>query len=127
MKNLASQTARATGEISQHISAVQGATRETVEAIHGIGATIAAINQIAISVTVAMEKQGASTEEIAHNVRNVSDNAGMVAGNMISVTQTAAASYGASIQVIWSANDLAQPIKILQGEIDAFLTKVRTN
>jgi len=91
------------------------------------GATITAVNQIAASVAVAMEEQGAATEEIFHNVRRASDNAGMVAENMTLVTQGTAASCGSSIQVIWSANDLAKPIKSLQGEIDAFLTRVRTD
>ena len=126
MKNLANQTAKAIGEISQQISAVQGATREAVEAIRGIGTTILSINQIAASVVTAVEQQGAAMEEIARVVHNVSGNAHTVAEKMTLVIQSTLASYGASIQVIWSAGDLPHPIKALQGDINAFLNKVRT-
>src|SRR3984957_4491398 len=43
VKSLASQTAKATDEISSHISGMQGATQESVAAIKEIGGTIAQI------------------------------------------------------------------------------------
>ena len=59
VKNLSLQTAKATEEISTQISAVQNATNRAVSSISGIGATIARINEIATTIAVAVEQQGA--------------------------------------------------------------------
>src|SRR6202007_1727743 len=49
VKSLASQTAKATDEISSHISGMQGATQESVAAIKEIGGTVAQTSHIACS------------------------------------------------------------------------------
>ena len=56
VKNLATQTARATEDISTQISAIQGATGKAVEAIHGIANTIREIKSISDEMTHAMER-----------------------------------------------------------------------
>src|SRR5258707_7281692 len=67
VKSLASQTAKATDEISNHIAGVQQATQESVAAIKKIGATIGQISNIASSIATAVEQQGSATQEIARN------------------------------------------------------------
>src|SRR5437660_5318661 len=54
VKSLANQTAKATDEISNHISGMQGATRESVTAIKEIGHTIGQISTIASSIASAV-------------------------------------------------------------------------
>ena len=71
VKSLASQTAKATDEISSHISGMQGATQESVAAIKEIGGTIAQISNIASSIASAVEQQSSATQEIARSVQNV--------------------------------------------------------
>src|SRR5438128_8952580 len=71
VKSLASQTAKATDEISNHISLMQGATQESVAAIKQIGTTIAQISNIASSIAGAVEQQSTATQEIARSVQNV--------------------------------------------------------
>ena len=72
VKSLASQTAKATDEISSHISGMQGATQESVAAIKEIGGTIGQISAIASSIASAVEQQGSATQEIARSVQNLS-------------------------------------------------------
>ena len=55
VKSLASQTAKATDEISYHISGMQGATQESVAAIKEIGGTIGQISEIAATIASAVE------------------------------------------------------------------------
>ena len=57
VKSLASQTARATDEISTHIAGMQGATQESVAAIKEIGGTIGQISNIASAIASAVEQQ----------------------------------------------------------------------
>ena len=68
VKNLASQTAKATEDITAQISEIQGATKEAVDAIRSIGSVIGEVSQIAVSLSAAIEEQGAATQEIVRNV-----------------------------------------------------------
>ena len=69
VKALAEQTAKATGEISQQISGIQGATQESVTAIKGISSTIEKLSEISSTIAAAVEEQGAATQEISRNVQ----------------------------------------------------------
>ena len=68
VKALAAQTAKATGEISQHIAGLDGATQASVVAVEEIGHTLDEVAQVAVSVAAAIEQQTAATQEIARNV-----------------------------------------------------------
>lgn len=61
VKTLAGQTAKATEEISGQIAEIQAATHEAVDAVQGIGATIAEVHQIATAVASAIEQQQSAT------------------------------------------------------------------
>lgn len=69
VKNLATQTAKATEEIGAQIGAIQGATTSSVTAIQGISTIIGEINNVATSIASAVEEQGAATREIARNIQ----------------------------------------------------------
>jgi len=68
VKQLATQTARSTQEISQHIDEVHAATSASVAAVMRIEQTITEINAIAGSIATAVEQQSAATAEISRNV-----------------------------------------------------------
>ena len=68
VKQLATQTARSTAEIAQHIDAVRAATGASVIAVTDIERTIGDINAVAVAIAAAVEEQGAATSDIAHNV-----------------------------------------------------------
>jgi methyl-accepting chemotaxis protein len=57
VKNLATQTAKATEEISRQIAQIQAATKEAVGSIQGIGARISEVSEIAAAIAAAVEKQ----------------------------------------------------------------------
>ena len=61
IKALARQTAKATGEIGQQISAIQSATTQSVGAISHISTTIQSLSEIASTIAAAVEQQGAAT------------------------------------------------------------------
>ena len=69
VKALASQTAKATSEISAQIAAMQAATQDSVVAIKEIYGTIGRVSEIAAAIAAAIEQQGAATQEIARNVQ----------------------------------------------------------
>jgi len=125
VKDLASQTAKATEEISQQIGSVQQATQQTVEAIHEIARTINEMSQISISIAAAMEQQGAATAEIARNVQEAARGTEQVTGNISDVQQGASETGAAASQVLGAAQELAQRSNELGREVSSFLTEVR--
>ena len=125
VKNLASQTARATEEISSQISGVQSATRDAVEAIEGIGGTIGLINEIASAIAAAVEEQGAATREIARNVQEASTGTTDVTSNIHSVTEASNETGHAAHEVLTASRELSTQSERLKLKVDDFLTDIR--
>ena len=124
VKSLATQTSKATGEISQQIAEIQSATKGTVDEIGAIGATIRQINETASSIAAAVEQQGAATTEIARNVQEAATSADSVSTNIGEVTQAAVETGGAARSVLEAASALKAQSETLRGRVNDFLTKV---
>ena len=75
VKNLATQTAKATQDIADQISEMQAATNVSVDAIEMIGRKIGEVEQISTIIAAAVHEQGASTQEITRNVRSAASGA----------------------------------------------------
>ena len=125
VKNLATQTAKATEDISQQIASIQGATGEAVTAIQGIGKAIVDINQVASSIAAAVEEQNASTREIARNVQEASAGTQEVSSNISGVTQAASETGASARQMLDAAKGLSHQTETLRGEVARFLTQIR--
>jgi methyl-accepting chemotaxis protein len=69
VKSLASQTAKATEEISKQINDMQTTTQDAVKAIEGISKTIGDINEFSAAISAAMEEQTAVTGEMSSNMQ----------------------------------------------------------
>jgi methyl-accepting chemotaxis protein len=125
VKSLASQTAKATDEISAQVGAMQGATAEAVQAIEGIGRTIGAINEITSAISAAVEQQGSATQEIARNVGEAAQGTSRVSGNIASVNQAAVKTGSAASRVLSSAEQLSGQASALRADVDRFLANIR--
>ena len=125
VKNLATQTAKATEEISTHINGIQGATVEAVSAIKSIGGTINEINEIAAAIAAAVEEQGAATQEIARNVEQAAAGTNQVSANIGSVTEAASETGAAAGEVLSAASELSVQSEKLSGEMDSFVIEMR--
>ncbi len=125
VKALAEQTANATNEISQQISGIQTATRESVNAIAEIGNTIGRMSEIASTIASAVEEQGAATQEIARNVQQAAQGTMQVSANIADVQRGATATGSASSQVLSAAQSLSSESGRLKLEVGRFLDSVR--
>jgi methyl-accepting chemotaxis protein len=125
VKSLASQTAKATDEISSHITGMQGATAESVAAIKEIGATIGKISSISTSIASAVEEQGAATQEIARSVQTVAQGTQTAATDIGQVNRGAAETGSASEEVLNSAKTLSSESTRLRAELDRFMANIR--
>jgi methyl-accepting chemotaxis protein len=82
VKGLAAQTAKATGEISNHINLVQNSSHLAQMAIEAITGTIADINQISVSISAAVEEQAAVTADMSNNMQQAAAGVDMITETM---------------------------------------------
>jgi methyl-accepting chemotaxis protein len=125
VKALAEQTAKATGEISQQITGIQGATQESVNAIKEISGTIERLAEISSAIAAAVEEQGAATQEISRNVQQAARGTQQVSANITDVQRGAGETGAASSQVLSAAQSLSGDSNRLKLEVGKFLESVR--
>jgi len=125
VKSLATQTAKATEEITSQVDSMQGATGTAVTAIEGIGETISKINEVASSIASAVEEQGAATAEISANVQRAAAGTSEVNANITDIDKAAKTTGHAAKSVLDSASGLTEQASMLREEVDDFLKEVR--
>jgi methyl-accepting chemotaxis protein len=109
VKALATQTAKATGDISQQVAGIQSATEAVVKANTAINATMGQMNEVASTVAAAVEEQSAATQNVASNVATVS--AGSAETGRIAADVNSA------------AGELAQRSDELRDQVNKFLQR----
>ncbi len=111
VKALASQTAKATEDISSQIADMQAATANTATALKAITQTITTISEISTAIASAVEQQAAATKEVTTNINETTQ--------AVSKTSRAAGS------VLSASGDLATNASALEVQVDKFLVSVR--
>jgi methyl-accepting chemotaxis protein len=125
VKALATQTAKATEEISAQITDMQSATADTVGAIKEINSTITLISEVSSAIAAAVEQQGAATQEIARNVQQSAQLSVRVASEVTEVNRGSSETSSASGHVLAAAQSLASESDHLQSAVKKFLNSVR--
>jgi methyl-accepting chemotaxis protein len=125
VKNLASQTAKATEEIGAQIEGIQGATDQAVSAIKGIGSVIEEIDRIAAAIAAAVEEQGAATREIARNVQQAASGTSEVSARVGDVGRAGLEAEAQAAGLDEAAGAVAASAGGLRSEIDAFLGRIK--
>lgn len=126
VKNLASQTAKATEEITQQIQEMQQSTVASAEAIQAITGTIEQLNQISTTIAAAVQQQGAATREISRNVQQTAVGTQEIASNTAGVTRASLDTTTGSSQVLTASNELARNSVRLKRDVSEFLAEVRS-
>ena len=125
VKNLATQTAKATDDIAGQITSIQAATAEAVSAIKDITGTISTISERFSSVAAAVEEQTAATEEIARNVQQASKGTKHVSANIADVTAAAGQVESTAEEVQTSATNLTEQTAQLKQATSGFTSEIR--
>jgi methyl-accepting chemotaxis protein len=89
VKALANQTSRATEEISQHVAAIQDATKGAVGEITSIAHGIHELTEVATHIAAAVEQQSATTRDIADSIQKAADNTARASTEFRSVEHAA--------------------------------------
>jgi len=125
VKSLASQTAKATDEISEQIADIQKVAGEAIDAIKGIGSIIGEVNEVATAIAAAVQEQGAATQEITRSTQFAAQGTKNVSDNISGVKADADASAAAAENVKQASETLETQSQQLGGQVTQFLGKIR--
>lgn len=120
VKELAKQTGKATGDISQKIQAIQESTQEAVMAITQISQVINQMNDISNTIASAVEEQSATTTEMSRNVAEASKGASDISANVVGVSEAAKSTASGAADTQSAAAELARMAAELQNLVSQF-------
>ena len=125
VKNLASQTGKATEDIADQIGSIRGAVEGAVNAMSRIEAVIQRINQNATIIDRSVNSQADVTSAIASAISQVAVSSQSVAADVSLVTETAGETGAAAGQVLLASRELSMQASKLDRETSEFLARVR--
>lgn len=126
VKSLASQTGKATEEITIQIKSVQDGVAAAVIAIREVSEAIREIDSHVTAIAGAVEEQGASTQEIARSSQEAATGTDDVTRTIELVSTVANDTGQQAEEVLTSANRLAEDSSVLNREVEGFLDQVRS-
>lgn len=125
VKSLASQTAKATEEISEQIADIQKVAGDAINAIQAIGGIIGEVNEVATAIAAAVQEQGAATQEITRSTQYAAQGTKNVSDNITGVKADADTAAGAAENVKQASETLESQSRQLGQEVSDFLGKIR--
>ena len=124
VKILATQTAKATDEITARISEMQAVTEQSVGAVEVISERIREINEVSNTIAAAVEQQDAATREIASSVQHASSGAAEVSSNIVGISQAADDTGRIATRVNQASHSISAQVDTLRNEVQQFLAQV---
>ncbi len=125
VKSLATQTAKATEDIRQKISAVTERASQSVRAVDSIGNMISSITQGSAAIASSAEQQGSATREISRNIQEAATGTQQVSANITGVSQAADETGKMATDVLGASRELSEQADLLKKEVRAFIERIR--
>jgi methyl-accepting chemotaxis protein len=126
VKNLATQTAKATEDIAGQIGEIQGSIHDATQGIEGITRIMSEVSNLATSIAAAIEEQTVATSEISRNVQEaargtstVVTSVGAVASSIVRTTEAAGMVDGAVNRVRATADSLNVAVDTFLQDVSA--------
>lgn len=126
VKELSSQTSRATEQIAQQISSIQNASGAAVNVMEQISQLINNIDSISHTIFASMEQQRAAIAEISRSAQEAATGARSVSEHVQSLSATTAETGECALQVESATAGLAQESDRIASSVTDFLHNVRT-
>ncbi|MGV7211899.1 methyl-accepting chemotaxis protein [Bradyrhizobium sp. UFLA05-112] len=125
VKSLATQTAKATEEISEQVAGIQKVAGDAITAIQAIGRIIGEVNEVATAIAAAVQEQGAATQEITRSTQFAAQGTRNVSDNITGVKADADAAAAAADNVKHASELLETQSRQLGDQVSDFLGKIR--
>jgi len=127
VKALATQTARATDEISQQIAELQGATTDAVVAFEKISGRIKEVDEIAGEVSGTVSQQAAAAQEISHSAAQAAEATSGVIGDFAQIGGATSRTQGAASEVTEKVSSLQQQGADLRASVQDFMKHLHSD
>lgn len=124
VKNLATQTTRATDEIAGQIGRIQNISSRVVEAIHSIRQVVIRIEQTSGSIAAAVEEQTAVANEIGRSMTCAAESTQQVTSEGAGIVSSSADTQERARSVLEDSRKLAHQSSALNQQIDEFITNI---
>jgi len=125
VKELATQTGKATEEVSNQIRSIQDTTTASVEALRSIAQQIEQLESTAVSIAAAVDQQSVAGQDLARSIDRAARSTEEVSSNISQVRETSLSTGAAATQVLTSSTELEQQAAVLKSQVQEFLTHVR--
>jgi methyl-accepting chemotaxis protein len=125
VKALATQTAKATDEITAQIVSIEAETAAVVAAIKGVAQTIGRVDAVTADISASVTQQRTATSEIAANAQQAASGTKDVSSNVGAVSAAMSEAEAAALRMIAKADDLSTRSGDLAQRISHFLNAVR--
>ena len=125
VKELASQTSRATEEIADQIRDMQNSTGASVGALRSIVDQIRELETTAVSIASAVDQQSVAGQDLARSIDLAARSTEEVSGSITQVRETSLSAGAAASQVLTSAEELELQAEALRAKMQAFTAEVR--
>ncbi|MHA7776211.1 methyl-accepting chemotaxis protein [Roseibium sp. M-1] len=121
VKELSTQTAKATDEIASQVSAVQSSTQRAVDAIRSIGSQMDSVQEVTTAIASAVEEQGAATGEISKSMSMAADGSTRAAQNVAGLQDSIDATRSSSGEIDQLSIALSDVSDTLSQAVNDFL------
>jgi len=125
VKNLATQTAKATEEIAELVASIRGSSAEAAKAMGGIATTIRSINETATAIAGAVEEQTAATQEIARNVNEAANGTDEASRAIQGIADKVLAVTEAAVMALDNAAQVRDSAGVADREVGSFVAQIR--
>ena len=126
VKRLATQTERATEDITRQISQFQSMTHDAVSGVRAISSIIHKMGGITANIAAAVEEQGAATDEIARNVNEVAAAANRISTAIGDVSELARKASHVTEHVRVATDIMSTQAIALKSDVAGFLDEIRS-
>jgi len=125
VKDLATQTGKATEDVAAQIRTMQETTSASVEALREIAKQIQQLETTSVAIAAAVDQQSVAGQDLARSIDLAARNTEEVSSSIAIVRESSLATGAAASQVLTSSSELEQQAAVLKSQVSEFLQHVR--
>jgi methyl-accepting chemotaxis protein len=125
VKALAAQTAKATEEIAQQITAIQSSTQDAVGSVRLIGESMRQIDEATTAIAGAIEEQEATTRQMNQNLHSAAGGTQLLAANIGAMAGRTDVTNRSADEVLAASNRIQAQAGQLTEEFERFFKELR--
>lgn len=126
VKNLATQTAKATEQIRQQLDAVQKTAVSVADMLGGVRESISEVSQSSAAIAAAVEEQSAATHEIVSNMNTATQGVEQINSGIFAIKGGTDSTTAATREVLDAAKVLSIQAERMDTEVKSFLSNIQS-